>query len=75
MQWGQPFTTSVISDIASNITKTPNDSIILAVAVKQVNKRIDDLIATIKTLQKTETAKSGFEIVPLAAEVPVVETT
>ena len=68
IQWGQPFLTGVIQDIAANITKNPNDSIILAVAIKHTNRKIDDLnarlnslLTTVKTLTTSET--SGFNFI------------
>lgn len=68
-QWGQQLTTEVITDVATNITKQPNDSIVLAVAIKHLNKRIDDLITTLKILQSRETV-SGFDAVMLPQETP-----
>lgn len=67
-QWGEEFTTAVIKDIATNVTKTPNDSIVLAVALKHANKRIDELVTLVKALQ-TGPRDSGFDVAPIA---PVV---
>ena len=68
-QWGQSFTTAVISDIANNVTKTPNDSIVLAVAIKHITKKIDDLLVTFKTLQQqNQKEPSGFDVVPIPGD-------